>query len=471
MKINTSFYLKPWENNLNDWGEKTDILQNQILKAYSHQPSFERYYLMFQDGINENRLIETLKNNEEALLPFTFLAKNSSTFFSRYHSEKVIDVLLSRRKPNTRPLEFYVAALVSNLTREKMLSRSEQRLLKIWTDFMSQIPSEIKSILNSSNFIKEATEWCLNNDASPIELTNKFGFRISPQSKIIISLSKSVYITQLNKADFNISSSLITNISNRGVFNWRGENDELFGHEILRLFISGFEHSKVHSDWIQLVLNQAGDPRVSKSSKTYLKWWSKIEPSLTAKFIKALSHEDIILFLESLSDFAERANPEMKRMFKSRKRMLTGLSTQNIFSESRLFLPDPIYRFMQKEKPFLNLEYVGRLSGVNDKALIYLKAGDTHIIEGSHNCRLRMYDDLPEGVDLMDPNNSLWIYSELTSELEQLYYEEKLARPFSRSHGINGGWKRDAIKFLKKRFSFDHEKCLTDQELNNFRYE
>ena len=469
MKINTSFYLKPWRDNLHDWADRTNTLQQQILKAYSHQPSFERYYLTFQEDLDEDRLLQILKSDDEALLPFTFLAKNSGIFFDRYNTEKIIDVLVSRKKPRT--IEFYAAALVSNLTRDKRLNRSELKLLEAWTDIAKSISSETKSILRSNEIIQAATNWCIENNANPISLTSNFGFRLSPQSKFIVSLSKSVYSKYLEQADFNSSSPLISNIANRGVFNWRTEKDELFGHEILRIVINGFEHSKVHSDWIQLILNQAGDPRISTSSKTYLRWWSKIDSSLIAKFIKALSHEDIMLFLESLSDFADKANPEMKRMFKSRKRMLTGLSTQNIFSESRLFLPDSIYKFMEREKPYLNLDYVGKLSGVNDKALIYLKAGETHIIEGSHNCKLRMYDGLPSGVDLMDPQTHNWNYSSLTSELEQLYYEEKLAVPFSRSHGINGSWKKDAIRFLKRRFSFDHEKCLTDRELNDFRYE
>jgi hypothetical protein len=472
MKINTSFYIPPWKNDLSDWEEKTKTLQNQILKVYSHIPSFEKYYRTIREGLSEIDLIEVLKNDNNALLPFSFLAKNDASIFEKYHSSQISDLLEAKLQAVPKALEYYVSAVISNIDSKQETIKSEHKIIQKWfSESNAKIPSEIREILLSNGILKKAGEWCLLNEETALGFANLTGFRPSPQSKFVLSLSRTIYLIRLNKCDYSSSSALITELANRNAFSWREEGIELFGHKIIRLIIKGFEHSNVHSDWIQLILNQAGDPRVSKSSKTYLKWWSLIDDALIIKFIKALSHEDILLFLDSLAEFAEHANQDMKRMFKSRKRMLTGLSTQNIFSESRLFLPKSIYRYMQREKPNINLEHVGLLTGVNDKAVIYLRADNIHIVEGSHNCRLRIFDGLPEGVDLMNSEVKSWEYSELTSELEELYREDLLKQPFTKNHDINGNWKREAIKFLKKRFSFDESKCLKDRELNTFRYE
>jgi hypothetical protein len=471
MKINISFYISPWKNNLSDWEEKTGVLQNQILKVYNHIPSFEKYYRLIREGVNEKQLAEILNKDSRVLLPFCFLAKNDNSIFDKYRSTQVLEILLKKLTVSPKALEYYTSAIVANIDSDQKTTKEEQLIIGIWVEANSRVEREIQTILLNGDILNEAALWCMRNQESPLGFTNRLGFRLSPQSRFTLSLSKAIYLKRLGTCDYSKPSPLIDELAHRNVFSWSAGGSELFGHKIIRLIITRFEHSSVDSDWIQLILNQAGDPRISRSSMAYLKWWSFIDSNLIAKFIKALSHEDILLFLDSLSEFAERANTDMKRMFKSRKRMLTGLSTQNIFSESRLFLPKSIYKYMEREKSHISLEYVGILSGVNDKAIIYLRAGDTHIIEGSHNCRLRMYDGLPEGVDLMNPNIKYWEYSTLTSELEQLYREELLKWPFSKNHDIGGNWKRKAIKFLKERFSFDEEKCLTDKEINQFRYE
>jgi len=471
MKINTSFYISPWKNNLSDWEEKASLLQNQILKVYNHIPSFEKYYRLIREGINEKQLIEIFNRDTDALLPFCFLAKNDNSIFDKYQGDKLLETLNNKLPKSSKALEYYTSAIVANIDSDQKITKEEQSIIRKWIDVNPRVKREIQSILISGNISNEAAEWCMKNQESPLGFINRLGFRLSPQSRFILNLSKAIYLKRLENCDFSTSTPLINELAHRNVFSWRNEGSELFGHKIIRTIITKFEHSNVDSDWIQLILNQAGDPRVSKSSKTYLKWWSYVDETLIKKFIQALSHEDILLFLDSLSEFAEKANPDMKRMFKSRKRMLTGLSTQNIFSESRLFLPKSIYKYMEREKPHISLEYVGILTGVNDKAVIYLRAGDTHIVEGSHNCRLRMYDGLPEGVDFMNPIVKYWEYSILTSELEELYREEFLKWPFSKNHDVGGNWKRKAIRFLKERFSFDEEKCLTDKEINQFRYE
>ena len=471
MKINTSFYIAPWKNNLSDWEEKTSVLQNQILQVYNHIPSFEKYYRLVREGVNEKQLIEILNKDSSALLPFCFLAKNDNSIFDKYHSDQFLEVLSNKLTSSSKAIEYYTSAIVANVDSDQKINKEERSIIRKWLDANPRVEREIQTILLSDNISSEAAEWCIKNQESPLGFTNRLGFRLSPQSRFTLSLSKAIYLKRLDDCDFATTSPLINELVHRNVFSWREQGSELFGHKIIRIILSKFEHSNIDSDWVQLILNQAGDPRVSRSSKMFLKWWSFIDDALIKKFIQALSHEDILLFLDSLSEFAERANPDMKRMFKSRKRMLTGLSTQNIFSESRLFLPKSIYKYMEREKPHISLEYVGILTGVNDKAVIYLRADDTHIVEGSHNCRLRMYDGLPEGVDFMNPIVKNWEYSALTSELEDLYREELLKWPFSKNHDVGGNWKRKAIKFLKSKFSFDEEKCLTDREINQFRYE
>jgi len=90
MKINTSFYISPWKNNLSDWEEKASLLQNQILKVYNHIPSFEKYYRLIREGINEKQLIEIFNRDTDALLPFCFLAKNDNSIFDKYQGDSYL---------------------------------------------------------------------------------------------------------------------------------------------------------------------------------------------------------------------------------------------------------------------------------------------------------------------------------------------------------------------------------------------
>ena len=52
----------------------------------------------------------------------------------------------------------------------------------------------------------------------------------------------------------------------------------------------------------------------------------------------------------------------MKRMFKSRRKLLYGLSVQNLIKKTLdFFLPTEIIKFLNQTRPNLNLDYVARL--------------------------------------------------------------------------------------------------------------
>ena len=54
----------------------------------------------------------------------------------------------------------------------------------------------------------------------------------------------------------------------------------IIGHEIIKSIIKYSKSVDVHSEWIDLIIGIASDPRSSKLSENYIKWWSLIDEKL-----------------------------------------------------------------------------------------------------------------------------------------------------------------------------------------------
>ena len=225
----------------------------------------------------------------------------------------------------------------------------------------------------------------------------------------------------------------------------------------------------IHKSWTQLILSIASDPRSSDQSRQYQKWWLPIDKVLIDRFVRILSHSEILLFLEAISEFANSQNSEMSRMFESRKQLLMGLSIQNKIEKSRLYLPTKVLKFLKQENPKLDLSYVCNLQGERNKCIIYLKIGDNHIIEGSHNCKIRLYSQFNSQNMLLNPRLKEVSYSKITTGLEDMYWTNN-KRPLSLVHHPNGKWKMKIIEVLSKNIDFEVDQLLTDQEINYYRY-
>lgn len=473
MKINSTFTAAKWADSMKIWEKNTSSLEEIILGVYKSIPSFNTHYNYFRKSPSKNELDKYIKLNTDSILAFTFLLQSDHYFYDQYFDAYIFSSILeSSSTLDERAYKMLFSALISNYTNDiNLYDLSLDELYKESIKRFNKLFEPLEKCgLLSKYPITNFKEFCKKKNTTPIETIRKLNITIAPNSKLVREVTKSLIIDEINSTDFSFFSELSEKIVKQNMFNWEEDGTELFGHTIIRSVLNKFSKVDIHESWVNLILNQASDPRTAKNSKLYLKWWSRIDDKLISRFVQVISHGDILIFLNALSDFAKHGDKEMARMFDSRKRLLVGLSLQNLIDESRLFLPLSVIEYLKKERPGLNLDFVGILNGSYGKSLIYLKAGDTHIIEGSHNCKIRMYKDKLVREDLLDSKIKQWEYDQLTVGMEKRHYIKFLEEPFAKAHDKNGKWKIQAITFLKKSLEFKPEQLMTEKEISSFRY-
>jgi hypothetical protein len=394
-------------------------------------------------------------------------------FFENYFSEECLEAILKRGSEiNSHIRGLLQKAYINNLQDNKDLF-SEKSLNRLFTSTKDTsedtIFVELKSLgLFSQHPCSNFAQIAVDKGKSPELLLDELSLHITPNSRFLRTVKLVYLLKRLERSDFRKESELTQQIILQKLFDLEYSDRYLLGHLIIRTILNKVDYVDLDQAWVELILTFAGDPRTSKTSRDYIKWWSRIDQTLISKFIQILSHGDILLFLNAFNDFAKQGDPKMERMFKSRKSFLTGLSIQNKIEKSRLFLPIRIKDFIKKKYPTLDLSYVCDLQGTQS-AVIYLKIGRFHIFEGTHNSRLRIYDTYPSDLNVLDPNLTKVYYRDLTTRMEEEYHERYLKDAFTTTHHSNGQWKRDAVEELLKSEDFDVNQVLTDQERNVFR--
>ena len=73
--------------------------------------------------------------------------------------------------------------------------------------------------------------------------------------------------------------------------------------------------------------------------------------------------------------------------------------------------------------------------------------------------------------DILEPRIKERQYRDLTTGMEEQYYEDFLKKPYSMTHHPNGNWKKQAIRLLKSHIQFEIDRLLTNKEIGAFRYD
>lgn len=474
MKVNKSFVLPRWKNDLQNWNDLANSATSILLKIYQNSPSFTKYYKIFRSKPSKMEVINILKTDSNSILPFAFISHADPNYFIHYFDDNLVDsILISKDLISERCGKLLHNAVINNLKDyDNVVSENSRRSLISKVRTTNSIQLEVLDEIGFFNNqpITYLVDYCIKNTIEPEMVLKKSGLQIPVNSKFLSIVNIKILLTRLKDLDFREDNELCKKIYKKNLYNLEYLNSDLVGHEIIRIILTSSFSVELHKNWIQLILSIASDPRTSTQSRKYQKWWARISQDLIDKFIKILSHSEILLFLDSIAIFASIQNSEMSRMFESRRQLLVGLSIQNKIEKSRLFLPVKVIDFLKKENPKLDLSYICVLNGSQDKCVIYLKIGDFHLIEGSHNCKIRIYPEFYSEHTILNPNLSSIEYGKITTGLETFHYYNKNVKPYALVHHPNGGWKKKIIKVFKNAMDLDVEKLLTDQEINFFRY-
>jgi len=211
----------------------------------------------------------------------------------------------------------------------------------------------------------------------------------------------------------------------------------LVGHFLVETLVARCiqENRPIPDQWLSYVLKLAGDPRKSPTSLVFQKWWAQQQAAIIRKVVASLAKRDLKFFLELLEEFSVQMGGDMERMYPARKRFLEGfLAEGDSVQDALLILSESGRRFIrQKLPPEERKEFTSSLlhGGNNlDQSAIYLELPNGHVIEGSHQSRLRFYRaEAPFPCGLRDRRPNAVEYRQITGS--ETAYELNHAPPVS----------------------------------------
>ncbi|SGZ02147.1 EH signature domain-containing protein [Moritella viscosa] len=272
------------------------------------------------------------------------------------------------------------------------------------------------------------------------------------------------YVEQLKIIPVNQPNELLIEVQKPEVYSSKFNEVDLLGHQILNILIDKAPAQNIHESWLNVIMAIAGDPRIPKSHPRYIKWWNNIPKHLISKVQGWLSRLDLKLFLEALEDFSNSSSdPEMKRMYPSRKRFLEGLYDKKLIVNTRLYMSRKMSSYLKNNYKAEHLPNFSTISD-GDKSIIYVDLGSAHLVEGSHSCYLWIYKSLDPSATIYNYAKTKESYSGLTSALNYLMEQ--------RGHGVrarithnpsNFSWQRNAVESLNELgCSISMKNVLTD---------
>ena len=265
-----------------------------------------------------------------------------------------------------------------------------------------------------------------------------------------MTVAKNIYyLDVLRKLKPNQKHPILQEMQKLTAYNSRYDNHSLLGHQILKILINNAPATGISDDWLNVVLAIAGDPRVPVSHPKHQKWWSQLDPVLKNKVQGWLSRLDLRLFLEALEDFSyQPGNEDLKRMFASRKQFMKGLLDKKLVTGTRLYLSRKAESYLSRNYRREHLPNYSMVDG--DRSLIHVQLGSAHMIEGSHSCKLWIYEGLDPSAIVFDFSATHVSYSSLTQGLSTRMWEKGYpckAAITHRPHSFN--WQHNAIVALR----------------------
>lgn len=259
------------------------------------------------------------------------------------------------------------------------------------------------------------------------------------------------YVEQLKKIPINKPHELLIEVQKQDVYESNFDSSELLGHKILKILIERAPSHDIHESWLNTIMSIAGDPRIPVSHPRYIKWWSHVSKDMATKVKGWLSGLDLRLFLEALEDFSySSSDPDMARMFPSRKKFLEGLHHNKLIKNTKLYMSRSMARFLREK---YREEHLPDFSIVDDgeKSIIYVDLDTAHIIEGSHQCQLWIYRSLHESAPVLKYDRQRQSYRDLTVGLNRKMLSLGYGAYEHFNHSPqNFSWQRKAVESLKQ---------------------
>lgn len=306
------------------------------------------------------------------------------------------------------------------------------------------------------------------------ELAKECGLQYVNDGRFMLLAKSHYYIQQLGHIPVNEPHPLLEEVKSSEVFNSLYDEKLLMGHKIMEILIERAPAKNIDPSWLNVILPNAGDPRVPDTHPNFRKWWQYLSDRHLQKVRGWLSGLDLKLFLEAIANYAQYSyDVELKRMYPSRKAFLEGLFDKDLILETRLFVSANAERYLKSNYKASELPAYEVLSGSGEgshKSLIYIKLAQGEMIEGSHSCYLRIFSPFTEVIPVNDYSVKRFTYYTLTSQVDRHASRMGLKHQFKITHNPELGWQKKAVESLKRLgVSINAVDVLTPKDRSRFK--
>lgn len=256
-----------------------------------------------------------------------------------------------------------------------------------------------------------------------------------------------LYLDRIAEADPQQSYDWLSDLCQSDVADAPAPDGRRFGHLVLEA-MTDHRTDSPSREWESTILKIGDDPR-ARGTVNWNKWWSRIPPENLRRVIAWLSGEDIRLFLEAVEVFGRKNNKtDLLRMFSDRERFLKGLLELKMVQETRLFA-GPSARSAIRQIMGTDLRTsITQITGGNysDTAVIFMNCGNFHIVEGSHNFKMRVLRGKPPEI-MSDWKMGRIDYSGFLNGVE---HSRSPGEDYvSLTHNVHKKWISDALLFIE----------------------
>lgn len=439
---------------LTQYEYRLDIATENIKKiardSGTHSDRYKRALQRFSQSLQQGRSLLSVLRSPVELRVLALLLKNDTASIIELTPAVLNKIDQIRAKPSSLFLEAVYSYYLKHYDQLKDV-RAVESWLRKGKEVRGELTDELKHLLggNGPKWLAEESHRRRSDFDEQVQHLRLDLY----QSGRFLTVSKNIYYLDLLRGlRPNEFHSILNEMQMSSVYNSRYDESTLLGHQILRILINKAPDSGVNEAWLKVVLAIGGDPRVPRSHRNYIRWWSQLGTELKGKVEGWLSKLDLKLFLEALEDFSDQpANKELKRMYPARKHFMEGLLNKKLVTRTWLFLS---YSAEQYLKGIYQPEHLPNYSLVDgERSLICIQLGKVHLVEGSHNCKLWIYERLDPSAAVFDDTKKQFTYRSLTGGLRDqmenlgIYHVADITHT-SNYNGNNYSWQRNAITAL-----------------------
>ncbi len=309
-------------------------------------------------------------------------------------------------------------------------------------------------------------------DALPLEtIASRLGLPMESGGRFFTKCKNIYYLAPLKELQVGQDHEVLRELVRKDIYESAYESDWLLGHKVVQVMVDrAARRQDMPENWLRVILSIAGDPRVSKGAVNYRHWWAILGDKYVKQVRQWLSGMDIELFLKVLEDHVEQSSdPDLKRMFPSRKRFLKGVFEKRLVKDARLFLGRRAQDYVRRHYRNKDIPAYSRVRH-SSLSVIYLNIDGKYVVEGTHSFSLRIYGRLPRGNPIENyerdniPHRDLGkgLYEDYVSQFGHTGVVEITHQP--------ARWQYKAIKTLQELgTSIDPSDVLSSKDYREYR--